>query len=197
MATVYKAYQPSLARHVAIKVLPAFFAEEEGFRERFQQEAIAIAKLRHPNILQVFDYGEEGGVTYIVSEFVDGGTLAEQVGNPLPPARARLARCRGAPGGRARRHGVTGEHRERRGDRWAEAPAPLRGEARRRRKRDLAAGRLPGQIGRRGAPPGGRHGARDPQAQWERRDPAAPEHPGGARTSARSPSKCARMRPHS
>ena len=84
MATVYKAYQAALARNVAIKVLPAFFAEEEGFRERFQQEAIAVAKLRHPNVLAVFDYGEEGGVTYIVSEFVDGGTLAEQVGQPLP-----------------------------------------------------------------------------------------------------------------
>ncbi len=39
MATVYKAYQPALARHVAIKVLPAFFAEDPGYRERFQQEA--------------------------------------------------------------------------------------------------------------------------------------------------------------
>jgi len=84
MATVYKAYQPSLARYVAIKVLPAFFAEQPGFGERFQQEAIAVAKLRHPNILQVFDYGTHEGVSYIVSEFVDGGTLAEQVGKPLP-----------------------------------------------------------------------------------------------------------------
>ena len=84
MATVYKAYQPSLARHVAIKVLPAFFTEDPGFRERFQQEAIAVAKLRHPNILQVFDYGAQDGVTYIVGEFIDGGTLADQVGSPLP-----------------------------------------------------------------------------------------------------------------
>ncbi len=84
MATVYKAYQAALARNVAIKVLPAFFAEEPGFRERFQQEAIAVAKLRHPNILQVFDYGEDGGVTYIVSEFIDGGTLAGQLGTALP-----------------------------------------------------------------------------------------------------------------
>src|ERR1700730_676691 len=84
MATVYKAYQAALARYVAIKVLPAFFAEDTAFRERFQQEAIAIAKLRHPNILLVFDYGEEGGVTYLVSEFIDGGTLAEQIGAPLP-----------------------------------------------------------------------------------------------------------------
>jgi len=84
MATVYKAYQPALARNVAIKVLPQFFAEDPGSHERFQQEAIAIAKLRHPNILAVFDYGEENGITYIASEFVDGGTLAEQLGTPLP-----------------------------------------------------------------------------------------------------------------
>ena len=84
MASVYKAYQPALARHVAIKVLPAFFSEDPGFRERFQQEAIAVAKLRHPNILQVFDYGEQDGITYLVSEFIDGGTLADQVGSPLP-----------------------------------------------------------------------------------------------------------------
>jgi serine/threonine protein kinase len=87
MATVYKAYQPGLARYVAIKVLPAFFAEEPSFRERFQQEAIAVAKLRHPNILVVFDYGEEGGITYLVSEFVEGGTLASIVGKPLSPER--------------------------------------------------------------------------------------------------------------
>ena len=84
MATVYKAHQASLARYVAIKVLPSFFAEDEGFRERFQQEAIAIARLRHPNILQVMDYGQHEGTSYIVTEFVDGGTLADQVGNALP-----------------------------------------------------------------------------------------------------------------
>lgn len=84
MATVYKAYQAALARNVAIKVLPAFFADDPGFRERFRQEAVAVAKLRHPNILQVFDYGDENGLTYIVSEFIDGGTLADQIGRPLP-----------------------------------------------------------------------------------------------------------------
>ena len=84
MATVYKAHQAALARYVAIKVLPEFFATEPGFKERFQQEAVAVANLRHPNIPAVFDYGETDGVTYIVSEFVDGGTLTEQLGKPLP-----------------------------------------------------------------------------------------------------------------
>jgi len=84
MASVYKAHQAALARYVAIKVLPEFFATEPGFRERFQQEAVAVAQLRHPNILAIFDYGDTDGVTYIVTEFVDGGTLAEQMGKPLP-----------------------------------------------------------------------------------------------------------------
>ena len=84
MATVYKAYQPSLARNVAIKVLPEYFAHEPGFLERFQQEAIAVANLRHPNIPVVHDYGEQAGITYIVSEYIDGGTLTDHLGKPLP-----------------------------------------------------------------------------------------------------------------
>jgi serine/threonine-protein kinase len=84
MATVYKAFQPSLSRQVAIKVLPEFFAEDPTFHERFRQEAMAIAGLRHPNILSVFDSGEADGVAYIVTELVDGGTLADQLGKPLP-----------------------------------------------------------------------------------------------------------------
>src|SRR6185369_8611683 len=84
MATVFRASQPSLSREVAIKVLPEFFAEEPAFHERFRQEAMAVASLRHPNILMVFDSGEAEGVAYIVTEFVDGGTLAEKLGKPLP-----------------------------------------------------------------------------------------------------------------
>jgi eukaryotic-like serine/threonine-protein kinase len=84
MATVYKAHHAALARYVAIKILPDFLAAEPGFKERFQQEAVAVAKLRHPNILAVFDYGDVDGTTYIVNEFVDGGTLSDQLGQPLP-----------------------------------------------------------------------------------------------------------------
>lgn len=83
MATVFKAYQPSLDRFVAIKVLPEFFSDDPDFKERFQQEAIAVAKLRHPNIPVVHDYGESDGVTYIVSEYIDGGTLTDKLGEPL------------------------------------------------------------------------------------------------------------------
>ncbi|HXM72256.1 MAG TPA: serine/threonine-protein kinase [Candidatus Dormibacteraeota bacterium] len=84
MATVYKAYHPSLQRFVAIKVLPEFLADDQEFRSRFEQEAVAVARLRHPNILTVYDHGELDGVAYIVTEFVDGGTLADQLGKPLP-----------------------------------------------------------------------------------------------------------------
>jgi serine/threonine-protein kinase len=84
MATVYKAHQADLARYVAIKVLPDFLAADGDFRERFQHEAIAIANLRHPNIPAVYHYGHEGETAFIVTEFIDGGTLADQTGEPLP-----------------------------------------------------------------------------------------------------------------
>ena len=83
MATVYRAHHGALDRDVAIKVLPDFFAEEESYRVRFQQEARSIARLKHPNILNVFDYGQENGVTYLVLELVEGGTLSERLGSPM------------------------------------------------------------------------------------------------------------------
>ncbi len=83
MATVYKAYQAALDRYVAIKVLPAILVQEDGFLARFTQEARAIARLRHPNILTVFDFGEAQGLAYIVMEYVEGGTLKQCLGQPL------------------------------------------------------------------------------------------------------------------
>src|SRR4051812_21024781 len=88
MATVFKAYQPALERMVAIKVLPDFLAEDPEFRERFRREAVAIARLRHPSILAVFDHGEFEGQLYIVTEFVEGGTFANELGKPIAVARA-------------------------------------------------------------------------------------------------------------
>jgi hypothetical protein len=77
MAEVYKAYHPNLDRHVAIKVLHPFLANEEGFLTRFQREARFVATFRHPNIVQVydFDYDSETNSYYMVMEFVDGPTL--------------------------------------------------------------------------------------------------------------------------
>jgi len=83
MATVYKGHHSALDRNVAIKVLPDFFAEDEVYRERFLQEARSVARLKHPNILNVFDFGQEQGITYLVLELVEGGTLAERIGRPM------------------------------------------------------------------------------------------------------------------
>jgi serine/threonine protein kinase len=83
MATVYRAYQPTLEREVALKVLPDFLVEQPGFKARFHREAVAVARLQHPNILSVFDHAEQDGVTYIVSEYVEGGTLAARLGAPI------------------------------------------------------------------------------------------------------------------
>jgi serine/threonine-protein kinase len=90
MAVVYKAYQATLNRHVAIKILPPQLSFDEQFVERFQREARAAAGLRHPNIVVIHDVGHSDGVYYIVMEFLEGRTLKqviEQEG-PLPPERA-------------------------------------------------------------------------------------------------------------
>ena len=86
MANVYKAYQPSVDRYVAIKVLPSQLAESKEFATRFQQEARIIAKLEHPHILPVFDYGESDGIAYFVMRYLEAGTLKEKMeaGRPLP-----------------------------------------------------------------------------------------------------------------
>ncbi len=83
MATVYKAYQPSLDRYVAVKVLPPYFAHEPGFAERFTREAKAIARLNHPNILPIYDFGQQGDLSYIVMKYVEAGTLKDILGTPL------------------------------------------------------------------------------------------------------------------
>ncbi|MBV9228961.1 MAG: protein kinase [Chloroflexi bacterium] len=84
MATVFKAYQPTLDRYVAIKVLPAYHARDPVFVRRFEQEARSVAKLAHPNIVQIHDFGEQDHITYIVMEYVDGGTLKDRLKRALP-----------------------------------------------------------------------------------------------------------------
>ena len=84
MAKVFKAYQPTLDRYVAIKVLPTHYARDPIFVKRFVQEARSVAKLSHPNIIQIHDFGEEENITYIIMEYVDGGTLKERLKGPLP-----------------------------------------------------------------------------------------------------------------
>ena len=72
MARVYKAYQASLDRYVALKVLHGHLAEEDDFIQRFEREATAVARLRHPNIVQVYDYYNQDDLYYIVMEFIEG-----------------------------------------------------------------------------------------------------------------------------
>jgi tRNA A-37 threonylcarbamoyl transferase component Bud32 len=81
MARVYKAYQPSLDRFVAIKVIAAQVdeARDNEFLARFASEARLVARLTHPNIVPVHDFGEEDGWAYIVMEYIAGGTLRDRL----------------------------------------------------------------------------------------------------------------------
>ncbi len=87
MAEVYRARDPNLGREVAIKLILPALAEEENFDRRFATEARAVARLAHPNIVQVYDFGTSEGGPYMVMEFVPGGTLKERIkaaAAPLP-----------------------------------------------------------------------------------------------------------------
>jgi serine/threonine-protein kinase len=90
MAEVHEAVDEVLGRRVAVKVLLPELADDEDFVARFRREARAAASLNHPNIVAVYDSGEEDGQYFIVMEFVDGPTLSELIRDdaPLPEARA-------------------------------------------------------------------------------------------------------------
>jgi tRNA A-37 threonylcarbamoyl transferase component Bud32 len=96
MAEVYKGYHPLLDRYVALKVLHAHFSADAQFQERFQREAATVAKLRHPNIVQVHDFGWKDSVTFMAMEYVQGRTLKERLsdlraeGHPMPIAEAAV-----------------------------------------------------------------------------------------------------------
>ncbi|HWQ93759.1 MAG TPA: protein kinase, partial [Clostridia bacterium] len=88
----YKARQPTLARLVALKILPPTIGAEPGFTERFTREAQALARLNHPNIVAVHDFGKAGHFHYFLMEFVDGPNLRqiEAVGKLQPPNALQL-----------------------------------------------------------------------------------------------------------
>ncbi|MFC7338383.1 protein kinase [Haloferula chungangensis] len=108
MGAVYKATQRSLDRTVAIKILPREFGEDPEFRESFETEAKAMAKLNHPNLLGVYDYGDIEGMPYIVMEFVDGKSLYHSAWNKViePEQAIQIVRgiCEGL--GHAHEHGI-------------------------------------------------------------------------------------------
>jgi hypothetical protein len=79
MAEVYKAYQPGLDRYVGIKVLHAHLVDDKDFIGRFEREALAIGKLRHPNIVQALDFDREVETYFMVMEYIDGPTLKAEL----------------------------------------------------------------------------------------------------------------------
>src|SRR5689334_21222380 len=79
MAAVYRAYDASLKREVAIKTLPREFLHEPTFRARFQREAQTIAALEHAAIVPVYDYGEVAGLPYLVIRLMAVGSLADRI----------------------------------------------------------------------------------------------------------------------
>ncbi len=109
MAQVYRARDRLLDRPVAIKVLFPELSVDRAFVERFRREAQAAANLSHPNIVPVFDWGEDGGTYFIVMEFVDGQPLSAILRSTgtLPPARvADVGANVAAALSYAHRHGV-------------------------------------------------------------------------------------------
>ena len=91
MGVVYRAWHLRLHRPVALKMLLAGAYAQPAERERFQREAEAVAALRHPNIVQVYDVGDVDGRPYFTMEFVEGGSLAEQIQGVPQPARQAAA----------------------------------------------------------------------------------------------------------
>ncbi len=89
MAEVWEAFDDILGRPVAVKVLLPHLAADESFRERFRREAIAAARLAHPNVVATFDTGTDDGITFIVMELVEAPNLRHLLNQsgPMPPGR--------------------------------------------------------------------------------------------------------------
>lgn len=88
MGVVFRGRDPRIGRLVAIKLL---HVNDEGLRERFLQEAQSAGNLKHRNIVTIYDFGEHEGQPFIVMEFVEGVTLADEIrANPEWPLSAKL-----------------------------------------------------------------------------------------------------------
>jgi serine/threonine protein kinase len=79
MSSVYKAFDPNLQRMVAIKLVHPHLSNNQEFVRRFEVEATAVARLRHPNIIQVYDFNHDGNMYFMVLEFVPGETLQQRI----------------------------------------------------------------------------------------------------------------------
>ena len=99
---VYKGYQRALERFVLLKVLRPPYGQDEELVRRFEDEARLLARVRHPNVVAVYEYGREGDVAYLAAEFIDGLNLAElSGGGPLPVGLALYVLREAAQGLRA------------------------------------------------------------------------------------------------
>ena len=83
MASVYRAFEPTPPREVALKLIDASLAQDPIFRARFRREAAVLAALEHPNIVPIYTTGEEDGQPYICYRYIRGGTLKDVLGQPL------------------------------------------------------------------------------------------------------------------
>ena len=89
MGFVFKARQPKLDRFVALKILPQSMAADPAFAERFTREARLLARLNHPNLVAIHDFGQEGGFFYLIMEYVDGVNLRQAMkAGRFTPAQA-------------------------------------------------------------------------------------------------------------
>src|SRR5579871_2183861 len=84
MGEVYRARDPRLDRDVAIKVLPASVADDPDRLRRFEREARTVAALSHPNVLAIYDVGRDDGVSYLVTELLEGETLSARIASGPP-----------------------------------------------------------------------------------------------------------------
>jgi serine/threonine protein kinase len=112
MGEVYRARDTRLGREVALKILPAEFAANPDRRHRFEQESRSASALNHPNIVAVYDAGEEQGVSYIVSELVDGESLRDLIGRGPLPVRKALELAAQLADGLAAAHAAGVVHRD-------------------------------------------------------------------------------------
>jgi serine/threonine protein kinase len=111
MGTVYRAYHAQLARTGAVKVMQAISPDRDSIA-RFRHEAQAIARMRHPNILNVFDYGEYEGTPYMIVEYVPGGNLAGRMSQGLLDRATALRFLRGIAAGLDYAHSEGIVHRD-------------------------------------------------------------------------------------
>ncbi len=86
MGMVFRAHDEKLRRDVALKILPPSLFSQETSREQFRKEALAVGRLNHPNVAMAFDFDQENGVDYLVTEYIPGVNLDAKIGGqPLPP----------------------------------------------------------------------------------------------------------------